>query len=34
VQRAWVLDNVDFEGATTLFLYSTSVLNTDPRALN
>ena len=34
VQRQWVLENVDFEGATTLFLYSTSVLNTDPRALN
>jgi hypothetical protein len=34
VQRQWILDNVDFEGATTLFLYSTSVLNTDPRALN
>jgi hypothetical protein len=34
VQREWVLENVEFEGATTLFLYSTSVLNTDPRALN
>jgi hypothetical protein len=34
VQRQYVLDHVDFEGATTLFLYSTSVINTDPRSLN
>ena len=34
VQREYVLDNVDFDGATTLFLYSTSVINTDPRAMN
>lgn len=34
VQRQYVLDNVDFEGATTLFLYSTSVINTDPRIVN
>lgn len=34
VQRQYVLEHVDFEGATTLFLYSTSVINTDPRALN
>jgi len=34
VQRAYVLDHVDFSNATVLFLYSTSVINTDPRALN
>lgn len=34
VQRRYVLDHVDFEGATTLFLYCTSVINTDPRVLN
>ena len=34
VQRQLILDNVNFEGATTLFLYSTSVLNTDPRIVN
>jgi hypothetical protein len=34
VQRQYVLDHVNFEDATVLFLYSTSVINTDPRALN
>lgn len=34
VQRQYVLEHVDFAGATTLFLYSTAVINTDPRALN
>lgn len=34
VQRQYVVDHVNFAGATTLFLYSTSVINTDPRALN
>lgn len=34
VQRQYVLDRVDFAGADVLFLYSTSVINTDSRALN
>ena len=34
VQRAYVLENVDFDHATILFLYGTSVINTDSRALN
>jgi len=34
VQRAWILDNLDVTGATVLFLYGTSVINTDPRILN
>jgi hypothetical protein len=34
VKRSYVLDTVSFVGADVLFLYSTSVLNTDPRALN
>jgi hypothetical protein len=34
VQRQFVLDTVDFEGATALFLYSTSVINTDPRIVD
>lgn len=34
VQRQYVLDYVDFDRADVLFLYSTSVINTDSRALN
>lgn len=34
VQRSWVLDNVDFEGATVLFLYGAAVINTDPKIIN
>ncbi len=34
VERQYVLDNVDFDGADVLFLYSTSVINTDSRAVN
>ncbi|MDH4141786.1 MAG: hypothetical protein OEV61_04170, partial [Chloroflexota bacterium] len=34
VQRQYVMDHVDFGAATVLFLYSTSVVNTDPRLLN
>jgi hypothetical protein len=34
VRRDYVLENVDLDGATLLFLYSTSVLNTDPQIVN
>lgn len=34
VDRQYALDSVHFDAATVLFLYSTSVINTDPRALN
>lgn len=34
VDRGYALDHVETDGATILFLYSTSVINTDPRALN
>ena len=34
VQRSFALDHVAFDGADVLFLYSTSVINTDPRVLD
>ena len=34
VRREYVLDHFDFGGKTVLFLYSTTILNTDPQILN
>lgn len=34
VRRELIFDNFDLDGKTVLFLYSTSVLNTDPQILN
>ena len=34
VRREWVLDNIELDGKVVLFLYSTTILNTDPKVLN
>ena len=34
MRRSVVLDNFDLDGKTVLFLYSTSVLNTDSQIVN
>jgi len=34
VRRELILDHFNLDGKTVLFLYSTSVLNTDPQILN
>jgi hypothetical protein len=34
VRRAFVLDHFDLDGKVLLFLYSTTILNTDPQILN
>jgi hypothetical protein len=34
VRKEWIFDNYDLDGKTVLFLYSTTILNTDPRILN
>ena len=33
-RRELILDRFDLDGKTVLFLYSTTILNTDPRILN
>jgi hypothetical protein len=34
VRRSFVFDHFDLDGKTVLFLYSTTILNTDPQILN
>ncbi len=34
VRKEWIFDQFDLDGKAVLFLYSTTILNTDPRILN